>query len=159
MRLSLQVRISIGQGDKLILAFSNVYLCVTPTMTDHTSKPAWNDRLVDILRSRATLMFLVGLLLGWLIFANHGEPETLIVTVHNDSPVLIEAIWFDFSHGHRQSSLYEGQIRSGESRLVALNHPPGAGFNMKVRYVDGITQEFCANRGVREWAQEVRLYR
>ncbi|WP_018952780.1 hypothetical protein [Thioalkalivibrio sulfidiphilus] len=128
-------------------------------MTDPIQKPAWNDRLVDALRSRATLLFLIGLLLGWLIFADHGEPETLMVTVHNDSPVLIEAIWFDFSHGHRQSSLYEGQIRPGESRLVALNHPPGAGFNMKVRYADGMVQEFCANRGVREWVQEVRIYR
>jgi len=114
---------------------------------------------VDTLRSRTALMFLVGLLLGWLIFANHSEPQVLMVTVHNDSPVLIESIWFDFSHGHRQSSLYEGQIQPGESRLVALNHPPAAGFNMKVRYGDGVTQEFCANRGIKEWAQEVRLSR
>lgn len=128
-------------------------------MADSKQSPTWNDRLVDALRSRGTALFLAGLLLGWLVFADHSRDELLLVTLHNDSEHLIESVWLDFSHGLSQSSLYEGQLRPGERRRIALNHPPGAGFNMKVRYADGETLEFCANRGVEGARQMVRLYR
>jgi hypothetical protein len=40
-----------------------------------------------------------------------------------------------------------------------LNHQPGAGFNVTVKYADGHTVEFCANRGVQGRRQSVTLYR
>ncbi|OOG28746.1 hypothetical protein B1C78_00695 [Thioalkalivibrio denitrificans] len=119
----------------------------------------WRDRLVDALRSRGTALFLAGLALGWLLFANPFVDRPLTVTLHNDTDVLIESVWLDFGHGLSQSNLYEGQLRPGERRGIALNHPPGAGFNMKVRYADGESLEFCANRGVEGRRQTVRLYR
>lgn len=128
-------------------------------MADSKDSLTWQDRLVDAMRSRGTALFLAGLLLGWLVFSDHPGDQVLLVTVHNDSGVLIESVRFDFSHALSQSSLFEGQLRPGERRRVALNHPPAAGFNMTVRYADGVTQEFCANRGVEGWRQEVRLYR
>jgi hypothetical protein len=128
-------------------------------MTEPRTPSSWNDRLVDTLRSRGTLLFLAGLLTGWLVFADHAREGPLLVTLHNDSDVLIESVWLDFSHELSQSSLYEGRLQAGERRRVALNHPPGAGFNMKVSYADGETLEFCANRGVSGRHQAVRLYR
>jgi hypothetical protein len=119
----------------------------------------WQDRLVDALRSRSTATFLAGLAVGWVLFAYPFADRPLVVAVHNDSDVLIESVRLDFSHGLSQSSLYEGQVRPGQRRRIALNHPPGAGFNMKVRYADGEILEFCANRGVQGKRQTVRLYR
>jgi hypothetical protein len=128
-------------------------------VADSKDSSTWQDRLVDAMRSRGTALFLAGLLLGWVVFADHARDEVLLVTVHNDSGVLIESVRFDFSHALSQSSLFEGQLQPGQRRRVALNHPPAAGFNMTVRYADGVTQEFCANRGVEGRRQEVRLYR
>ncbi|WP_019593517.1 hypothetical protein [Thioalkalivibrio sp. ALM2T] len=124
---------------------------------------SWDEIVVDALRAPATWLFALGLALGAGLV--HWGVETppvegaLMVTVHNDSDVLIQAIHFDFGHDLSESSIREGQIQPGERRQVALNHVPAAGFNMEIRYADGHVQEFCANRGVDGWAQEVRVYR
>ncbi|WP_019591579.1 hypothetical protein [Thioalkalivibrio sp. ALE20] len=122
-----------------------------------------SDRVIDFLRAPATLLFLVGLVVGGLAMHLFTEPEVpegmLLVTVHNDTDEMIEAIHFNFSHGQSLTEMREGRIRPGERRDVALNHPPAAGFNMEVRYADGEEQAFCANRGVEGRRQEVRLYR
>ncbi|WP_018935973.1 hypothetical protein [Thioalkalivibrio sp. ALJ24] len=122
-----------------------------------------SDRVIDFLRAPATLLFLLGLLVGGLAMHLSAEPEVpegmLLVTVHNDTEEMIEAIHFNFSHGESLTEMREGRIRPGERRDVALNHPPAAGFNMEVRYADGEEQSFCANRGVEGRRQAVRLYR
>lgn len=122
-----------------------------------------SDRVIDFLRAPATLVFLAGLVIGGLGVHWLSDPEVpegmLLVTVHNDTDEMIEAIHFSFSHDQSLSELREGRIRPGERRDVALNHPPAAGFNMEVRYADGETQSFCANRGVEGRRQAVRLYR
>ncbi|AKJ94038.1 hypothetical protein TVD_01040 [Thioalkalivibrio versutus] len=123
----------------------------------------WEDRVVDALRAPASWLFVLGLVLGaaavhWGVERPPAE-GALMVTVHNDSDVLIQAIHFDFGHDLSESSIREGQLRPGEHRRVALNHVPAAGFNMEIRYADGQVQEFCANRGVEGWEQEVRVYR
>lgn len=122
-----------------------------------------SDRVIDFLRAPATLLFVAGLVLGGLTVHLLSEPEVpegmLLVTVHNDTDEMIEAIHFNFSHDQSLTEMREGRIRPGERRPVALNHPPAAGFDMEVRYADGETQSFCANRGVEGRRQEVRLYR
>ena len=132
-------------------------------MKETTEQRTWEDRVVDAMRAPATWLFVAGLLLGaalahWL--AEPPSPEgALMVTLHNDSDVLIRSVHFDFGHDLSESSLREGQIQPGERRRVALNHVPAAGFNVEIRYADGHVQEFCANRGVEGWEQEVRVYR
>ncbi|MGM0552974.1 MAG: hypothetical protein ACQETK_04095 [Pseudomonadota bacterium] len=132
-------------------------------MNPATDSNTWEDRVVDVLRAPATWLFVLGLIVGasvayWGI--EHPPMEgALMVTVHNDSDMLIQAIHFDFGHDLSESSIREGRLPPGEQRRVALNHVPGAGFNMKIRYADGEVQEFCANQGVAGWEQEVRVYR
>ncbi|WP_038052860.1 hypothetical protein [Thioalkalivibrio sp. ALJ1] len=124
---------------------------------------SWDELVVDALRAPATGLFVLGLILGaglmhWLV--ESPPPEgALMVTLHNDSDVAIRSVHFDFGHELSESSLREGEIGAGERRRVALNHVPAAGFNVEIRYADGHVQEFCANRGVEGWAQEVRVYR
>ncbi|WP_024326909.1 hypothetical protein [Thioalkalivibrio sp. AKL19] len=124
---------------------------------------SWDEIIVDALRAPATWLFILGLILGagtvhWGVEPPPAE-GALMVTLHNDSDVAIRAVHFDFGHDLSESSIREGEIGPGERRRVALNHVPGAGFNVEIRYTDGQVQAFCANRGVGGWAQEVRVYR
>ncbi|WP_019625928.1 hypothetical protein [Thioalkalivibrio sp. ALJT] len=124
---------------------------------------SWDEIVVDALRAPAAWLFLLGLAAGAALVHWGVEPEppegVLMITLHNDSDTAIRAVHFDFGHDLSESSIREGEIAPGERRHVALNHPPGAGFNVEIRYADGHVQEFCANRGVDGWAQEVRVYR
>ncbi|WP_018878455.1 hypothetical protein [Thioalkalivibrio sp. ALE28] len=132
-------------------------------MEPDTQRRSWDEILVDALRAPATGLFVLGLAMGaglmhWGVERSPTE-GALMVTLHNDSDTTIRAVHFDFGHDLSESSIREGEIAPGEHRRVALNHPPGAGFNVEIRYADGHVQAFCANRGVDGWAQEVRVYR
>ncbi|WP_017940990.1 MULTISPECIES: hypothetical protein [unclassified Thioalkalivibrio] len=132
-------------------------------MESERQRRSWDEILVDALRAPATWLFVLGLALGaaavhWGVERPPAE-GALMVTLHNDSDVAIRAVHFDFGHDLSESSIREGEIGPGERRRVALNHVPGAGFNVEIRYADGHVQSFCANRGVDGWEQEVRVYR
>ncbi len=78
---------------------------------------SWEDRIVDALRAPATWLFVLGLVLGaaavhWGVERPPAE-GALMVTVHNDSDVLIQAIHFDFGHDLSESSIREGQLQPG----------------------------------------------
>ncbi|WP_018873887.1 hypothetical protein [Thioalkalivibrio sp. ALJ16] len=132
-------------------------------MEPDRQRRSWDEIVVDALRAPATWLFLLGLTAGAALVHWGVAPEppegVLMITLHNDSEVAIRAVHFDFGHDLSESSLREGEIGPGERRRVALNHPPGAGFNVEIRYADGHAQEFCANRGVEGREQEVRVYR
>lgn len=132
-------------------------------MSQKDQRRSWDETVVDALRAPAAWLFLLGLAVGAALVHWGVEPKppegALMVTLHNDSEIAIRAVHFDFGHDLSESSLREGEIGPGERRRVALNHPPGAGFNVEIRYADGHVQEFCANRGVEGWEQEVRVYR
>ena len=74
---------------------------------------------------------------------NHG----LAVTFENASDTAITSIKLDFGNVNTQSSIQSFRINSGETRTLLLNHPAGAGFNVKVSYADGRVREFCALKG------------
>lgn len=132
-------------------------------MEPDTQRRSWDEIVVDALRAPATWLFVLGIAMGaGLMHWGVERPPAdgaLMVTLHNDSDTAIRAVHFDFGHDLSESSIREGEIAPGERRRVALNHPPGAGFNVEIRYADGHVQAFCANRGVDGWAQEVRVYR
>jgi len=74
---------------------------------------------------------------------DHG----LAVTFENASDTAITSIKLDFGNVNTQSSIQSFRVNSGESRTLLLNHPAGAGFNVKVSYADGRVREFCALKG------------
>lgn len=119
----------------------------------------WLDRGIDLLRSRSLLFLLLGLAMGWLLFAETPSDEHLHLKIINHDEIMIDSIQLDFGYNHNQSSLLTLQLPPGQSRLLVLNHPPGRGFNVAVRYADGQQQEFCANRGNPASRQHLSLQR
>lgn len=119
----------------------------------------WLDRGIDLLRSRSLLFLLLGLAMGWLLFAETPSDEHLHLKIINHDEIMIESIHLAFGYNHNQSDLLSVQLPPGESRLLLLNHPPGRGFNVVVRYADGQSQEFCANRGNSATRQHLPLQR
>ena len=119
----------------------------------------WIDGFIDALRSIRTLFFLIGLTLGWLLFADYQETEILYVTVHNTDEIMLESVRFEFGFGLTQSNILLLQIQPGEQRLVALNHPLHKGYNVEARFADGEVRSFCANRTYPERQQPLVLQR
>lgn len=119
----------------------------------------WIDRFIDTLRSLRTLFFIVGLAVGWLLFADHQEADILYVTVHNTDSVMLESVRFEFGFGLTQSNILIVQIKPGEKRLVALNHPLQKGYNVEVRFAGGEVRSFCANRNYPDRHQPLPLQR
>lgn len=119
----------------------------------------WIDGFIDALRSLRTLFFIIGLAMGWLLFADHQETEILYVTVHNTDEIMLESVRFEFGFGLTQSNILLLQIQPGEQRLVALNHPLHKGYNVEARFADGEVRSFCANRTYPERQQPLVLQR
>lgn len=119
----------------------------------------WVDRFTDALRSLKTLFFILGLALGWLLFADHQDADILYVTVHNTDSVMLESVRFEFGFGLTQSNILVLQVKPGERRLVALNHPLHKGYNVEARFADGEVRSFCANRTYPERQQPLALQR
>ncbi|QEY58707.1 hypothetical protein FXF61_05775 [Pseudomonas sp. C27(2019)] len=119
----------------------------------------WIDRLIDALRSLRTLFFILGLAVGWLLFADHQDADILYVTVHNTDSVMLESVRFEFGFGLTQSNILIVQIKPGEKRLVALNHPLNKGYNVEAHFAGGEVRSFCANRTYPERHQPLPLQR
>lgn len=119
----------------------------------------WLDRFIDALRSLRTLFFIVGIAVGWLLFANHQDEEILYVTVHNTDEVMLESVRFEFGFGLTQSDILVLQVKPGEKRLVALNHPLRKGYNVEARFAGGEIRSFCANRSYPNQQQPLPLQR
>ncbi len=102
----------------------------------------------------------LGLLLGALL--SWGWPTTppvLLVTLINQTSQTVSSITLDFGNPDSQSHLLILRLAPGEQRQIGLNHQPGMGFNVLARYADGQEQNFCANRGLEGWRQQVVLSR
>lgn len=123
------------------------------------SASSWPDRLVDMLRSPQLLFLLIGLALGWLCFAPTIPEQRLYLQLVNQDSLVIDSISLDFGFDLNQSKLISVQLRPGESRNLVLNHPPGRGFNVEVRYSDGQQQIFCANKNLTAHHQQLFLKR
>lgn len=119
----------------------------------------WVDRAIDALRSLRTVFFILGFALGWLLFADHLDADILYVTVHNTDDIMLESVRFEFGFGLTQSDILILQVKPGEKRLVALNHPLHKGYNIEARFADGEVRSFCANRTYPDRQQPLALQR
>ncbi len=90
---------------------------------------------------------LLGLLIGGLVSYQMAQPTNgMFVTFKNDDTVMIDSIQLNFGNATSQSDILSLRLPPGEERLLLLNHDPGMGFNVKVRYAGGDEQEFCAKQ-------------
>lgn len=109
----------------------------TPSMPPHAVHNRWLRLVVPLLTFSAGLLCA----LWW------AEPPGLEVEFVNAGSKPIESIQLDFGSAALQSSIRVLRIAPGQSRTLVLNHSPGMGFNVRVRYAGGSEQEFCALRG------------
>lgn len=93
------------------------------------------------------LLPLVALVLGFAAARLSATAPGMAVTFHNASTTPIESIQLDFGSADTQSSILALRLVPDASRTLLLNHTPGLGFNVQVRYGDGRRQSFCALRG------------
>lgn len=90
-----------------------------------------------LIRLYLTLVLLLTLALGWTVGRASAPAQGLEVIFHNASEAPIESILLDFGSTDAQSRIQAFRIASGQQRLLVLNHPAGAGFNVNVRYQGG----------------------
>lgn len=90
---------------------------------------------------------LMGIFLGSAWVYHFSQPNAgMSVTFKNDDSVMIDSIQLNFGNANGQSDLLTLRLAPGEERLMLLNHDPGLGFNVKVRYAGGDQQEFCTKQ-------------
>ncbi|WP_290703550.1 hypothetical protein [Amphritea sp.] len=104
------------------------------------------------------IVIVVSLALGFIFSQIFHSAQGLAVTFHNSSEEVIESIQLDFGSSDTQSRIQAFRIPAGQERLLFLNHEPGMGFNVLVKYRNGAQQEFCALRGDEQSAPVLYLH-
>ncbi|MCK5918960.1 MAG: hypothetical protein KAG34_11060 [Cocleimonas sp.] len=75
----------------------------------------------------------------------------VFVEVVNATQKLIPSVIIEHGNYQLQEKISMVQLRAGEKRIVALNHEPGLGFNIKVNYADGEVTEICGGKSKGYW--------
>lgn len=77
--------------------------------------------------------------------------KPMYVEIVNDTEKLIPSVIIEHGSTGLQEQIMLVQLRSKESRIIALNHQPGMGFNVAVNYADGEKTEICAGKNKDNW--------
>lgn len=114
-------------------------------------------------RSLSRILFFVlsGFYLAWMIKPTIDWPnrDSFLVEIINRTAQDVVSIELDFGYADGQTQQRLLRLPTEQTRFVFLNHQPGAGFNVRVVYADGLEQEFCANRGDEARRQQLVLQR
>lgn len=103
---------------------------------------------------------IIGLVMGTGLNHYLKQPVAgMYVTFENQDSVMIESIQLNFGNANGQSDLLALRLAPGDERLLLLNHDPGLGFNVSVRYAGGDSQEFCARQADDKRIQTIALRR
>lgn len=103
---------------------------------------------------------IIGLFIGTSLNHYLKQPKAgMYVTFANQDSVMIESIQLNFGNANGQSDLLALRLAPGDERLLLLNHDPGLGFNVSVRYAGGDSQEFCARQADDDRIQVIALRR
>ena len=102
---------------------------------------------------KALAVLVLGILLGrWL-----ATDEGFAVKFTNADEQQITSIKLDFGSSDTQSSIQTFRLAPQASRILFLNHPLDAGFNVLITYADGQQQEFCALKDNKKPRPELQL--
>ena len=75
----------------------------------------------------------------------------VFVEVENATDKLIPSVVIEHGNDQVQEKILIVQLRVGEKRIIALNHKPGLGFNIKVNYANGEVTEICGGKSEGYW--------
>ncbi len=75
----------------------------------------------------------------------------VFVELVNATKQLIPSVIIEHGNYQLQEKISSVQLRAGEKRIIALNHEPGLGFNIKVNYANGEVTEICGGKTKGYW--------
>ncbi|NLW06158.1 MAG: hypothetical protein GX029_13195 [Pseudomonadaceae bacterium] len=102
---------------------------------------------------KAIALLILGILLGRWFTVDEG----FAVKFTNADQQQITSIKLDFGSSNSQSSIQTFRLAPQESRVLYLNHPLGAGFNVLITYANGRQQEFCVLKDNKKPRPELKL--
>ena len=103
------------------------------------------------LKSHHFIIIVMGLMLMsglatkyWL--ERYYPSQPIFIELVNATKAVIPSVIIEFGNDKLQEKITVVQLRVGEKRVLALNHHPGLGFNVKVNYADGEITEICGGK-------------
>ncbi|MEE9352185.1 MAG: hypothetical protein V3U78_07990, partial [Thiotrichaceae bacterium] len=98
---------------------------------------------------------LVGTLLAGVALSSvrhhlHTPMNPLFVDIYNETEEIIPSVVIEHGNINTQEKIQAIRIEPGEHRIIALNHQPELGFNIKANYANGKESEICAGK----WSKE-----
>jgi len=107
------------------------------------------------MKSRSIYAVLLALLFGaiggyyWATLNNPMKP--LFVELYNETDLLVPSVVIEHGNGNLQEKIIIVQLKPKETRILALNHKPGMGFNVAVNYANGEKTEICGGKSKDHW--------
>lgn len=101
--------------------------------------------------SYALFFFLLGVAICYVWYSLSNPMKPLYVELVNDTEKLIPSVIIEHGSAGLQEKIILVQLKPKESRIVALNHKPGMGFNVLVNYGSGEKTEICAGKSKNHW--------
>lgn len=99
----------------------------------------------------ALLFFIFGIVASNAWYSLHNPMKPLYVELVNDTKEIIPSVIIEHGSGNLQEKIMLVQFKPKESRVVALNHKPGMGFNVAVNYANGEKTEICGGKSKDHW--------
>ena len=99
----------------------------------------------------AVLLFVFGFIASsyWSFLKNPMKP--LYVELVNETDSMVPSVVIEHGGGGLQEKITIVQLKAKETRVLALNHKPGMGFNVAVNYANGEKTEICAGKNKGYW--------
>ena len=99
----------------------------------------------------AFLFLLLGIALTTFWFSLKNPMKPLYVEVLNDTDATIPSVIIEHGSANLQEKISMVQLKPHESRIVALNHKPGMGFNVAANFANGEKTEICGGKSKDHW--------
>jgi hypothetical protein len=104
---------------------------------------------------------LAGVVLGilsvlWWHAVNYPM-QPLFVEISNQRGVTIPLLTIEHGSDLSQEKILLTQIRTGETRIVSLNHEPGRGYSIEAQFADGSSVEACVGKLSQKWVNQVLI--
>ena len=103
------------------------------------------------------LFFSGTLLLGIALTIVHHHLHTpinpIFVDIYNETDQILPSVVIEHGNINTQEKIQAIGIKPDEHRIIALNHQPELGFNIKAHFKNGKDSEICAGK----WSKEYYL--
>ncbi len=96
-------------------------------------------------------LLLLGIGIPSLWFSLHNPMKPLYVEVVNGTNTLIPTVVIEHGRTGLQEKITIVRLKPRESRVIALNHKPGLGFNVLANFADGSKTEICGGKSKDYW--------